>query len=92
MSKALMLSLLDWMRVVHPRHQGKLVASSDGVGVNLLALPNKKQRSGFAGQRQSSDTRVLFDVRRVSVGGIDYGKSGAVAMMLPASGARRDAS
>jgi hypothetical protein len=83
MSKALMLSLFDWKRVVHPRHQGKLIASSDGVGLNLLALPKKKQRSGFGGVQWSSDKLGPCNPAFKSVGGIDYGKSGAVAMMPP---------
>ncbi len=78
-----MLSLFDWKRVVNPRHRGKLSASSDGVGVNLLALPKKEQKSGFVGLQLSSDKRVQGDLGLVSVGGIDYGKSGAVAMMAP---------
>jgi hypothetical protein len=63
MSKALMLSLFDWKRVVNPRHQGKLSASSDGVGVNLLALPKKKQKSGFVGLQLSSAKRVPCQCR-----------------------------
>lgn len=83
MSKSLLLSLLDWGRVVHPRHRGKLIASSDGVGVNLVALPKKKMQSGFGGAESNQDPNLCQELGLFSVGGIDYGKSGAVAMIAP---------
>ena len=87
-SKALFLALYDWKRVVHPRHGGKLAASTDGVGLNLLALPKKPQKgsasAAAAAQKTVSESRnAAADVGNVSICGVDYGKSSAVAMIPP---------
>ena len=87
MCKALMLALFDWKRVIHPLHAGKLCASSDGVCVNLLALPKGMRKSGSVGQQQQSSSTLVpgeaDHLSRISVVGIDYGKSGVAAMMAP---------
>ena len=79
---ALMLAAFDW-RIVHPRHTGKLFASSDGVAVHLSALP--KRTSKWAGPAAPPPPLVVdrHVALQTTVVGADYGKSGVAATVAP---------
>lgn len=82
---AAMLSLFDWARVVYKNHKGTLYATTDGVGLNMAYMGSsvKGKKKKKKKSNNADDVWAYAGSDEVAVVGVDYGKSGAVAVMPP---------